>query len=774
VEPVRQKWLARWALLAFVALCAVWFARLDYHRRISTDVLDLLPAGEQAPEVSLVRSLAGDAQGRVMLFAVTDGASPSTAPEAVAEKFAASLRRSPAFAEVVVLSNNSANDAAGRALFEKRFQLLLPTWLQRHAREFAGSGQPPQKFSAWLAERAASELEVFLGQPEAFAAQELVHADPLLLVPGFIARNALLAPAASDSGGAALVWARIHASPLVEEGQAPVFNAIDQAWDEARAGEPRAELRWTGVNRFAAASRSRIQSELGSLNLWSVIAVLGVSALLVGRIWKLAHLVPGILLSLLGAWTVSTLVFPRVHILVFVIGALLTGVAIDYGFYIFMQPSRRPDEPYAEKLRRLLKPLLASCLTTVIGFSLLALSPLPLLREVGVFVGAGLICALGATMLYFAQLERPFLESRVLRARLVIPRWLPRSLFVAGLVVAVAGPWRIRWRDDVRDLQVPLVELQANDRAVRSLFGDAPERTIFLTHGATPAEARQRLDDFLAYAAKAAPDATLASAGSVMPTEADWRVLPKRLAELGDFSADFQVALQRHGFEATAFTDFFSAWNAFRAHPPAGDYAALCADFSRQLKGPLALLYKVDGPLCWFMTIAEQAGTLTPPRELQTVRVDQLESLNTLFTRYRWSALRLSLAGLGLVIASVLVLYRGRPALRIALIPAGSCFFIFGLFGLCGQTLNLFHLLGAFLGVCLSHNYAIFSSETTRLGNSPPPSIRLSALSTAASFGVLAFSRIPVIHALGLTVALIVVTALVIVELEPFARRAHS
>jgi predicted exporter len=48
----------------------------------------------------------------------------------------------------------------------------------------------------------------------------------------------------------------------------------------------------------------------------------------------------------------------------------------------------------------------------------------------------------------------------------------------------------------------------------------------------------------------------------------------------------------------------------------------------------------------------------------------------------------------------------------------------------------------------------------------------LSALCTASSFGVLAFSHIPVIHALGLTVCLIVLTALAAVELEPLARRA--
>jgi predicted exporter len=159
---------------------------------------------------------------------------------------------------------------------------------------------------------------------------------------------------------------------------------------------------------------------------------------------------------------------------------------------------------------------------------------------------------------------------------------------------------------------------------------------------------------------------------------------------------------------------------------------------------------------------------------LQTLGLNQLQSLNELFTRYRWSALRLSLVGLGLVILSVFAIYPARRGLRIALIPAGSCFFVFGMLGLVGQTLNLFHLLGAFLGVCLSHNYAIFSSDNAAAGNAPPVPVRLSAFCTAASFGVLSCSRIPVIHALGLTVALIVLTALAVVELEPLWRRPNS
>src|SRR6185369_14483395 len=146
----------------------------------------------------------------------------------------------------------------------------------------------------------------------------------------------------------------------------------------------------------------------------------------------------------------STMVFDRLHILVFVIGSLLSGVAIDYGFYIYMQPPLRADEAYGEKLRRLLKPLLASCLTTVIGFSLLLFSDLPLIRQIGLFVGAGLLCALGAAMLYFAQLDHPFLEGRDFgglgaAANRRALWWVPRILFGLAVAVALVGPLRLQW-----------------------------------------------------------------------------------------------------------------------------------------------------------------------------------------------------------------------------------------------------------------------------------------------------------------------------------------
>src|SRR5450432_1005382 len=151
-----------------------------------------------------------------------------------------------------------------------------------------------------------------------------------------------------------------------------------------------------------------------------------------------------------------------------------------------------------ERAARLIRPLLASALTTVIGFSFLLWSELPMIRQLGIFVSAGLICALVTALLWFAQVEDSHLETRsFVRRRPSVAgpgvRKGARALLVAGAAVALIGPWRLHWRDDIRELEIPTPELNANDTEVRALFGETVGRTVYLTRGATPSEARASL-----------------------------------------------------------------------------------------------------------------------------------------------------------------------------------------------------------------------------------------------------------------------------------------
>jgi predicted exporter len=773
-----RRWFVASLLGAAVLSGAAWLAHLDFPRKISTDVLDLLPAGERSPELALVRTLASDAEARVMLFILTD-ATGAPAPAGAARLFAAELARRPAFEAALAIDDPAPREALARALFDRRFTLLFPRWLHEREAAHAAGGGDPAHFSAWLAADTAAGLGRFLAQPEALAFQDVIPSDPLLLMPGLVRRLKggldLLGPDADASASDAptRVWARIAVSPLSEEGQAPVFAAIAQAAAATRAAYPGFAAADTGVNRFAAASKARIQHELSWLNALSLAAVLAVALVFIRGAHRALHLVPPVLVATLGAWVGVTAAFSRVHILVFVIGAMLTGVAVDYGFYLYMQAPAHPGEDYWAKVRRLKKPLLSSCFTTVAGFCLLLLSELPLIRQLGLFVGAGLVCALGAAVVYFSLLGNTWLEARPLPAALVPPAGVRRGtrrLLVVLWLAALPGLFLLKWKDDIRELEIPSPALQREDARIRGLFGDRTDRTVYLTYGATPGEARAalaRLDVWLA--AAGGPHTESVNFGAVVPTAEESASAARFVHDRPDFPARLRTALDAAGFDAAGFGPFFEAYAQYAAHAAGDTLDDTVRELHARLTGPVSLLLHPGPPMAWFVTLAGGAPSAPPPPETQTVSASQLQSLNRIFGEYRRSALRLSLVGLAIVGGGVFLTYGLKDGARIFAIPCGACLGLFGLFGWLGQPLNLFHLLGAYLGVCLTHNYSIFSATSAYRREPPPVSVRLSALCTTASFGALALSGIPVVHALGETVASMVLAALLVIEFEHFA-----
>jgi predicted exporter len=773
MAPTRRQWLG-WGGLALAAAAALlWLARLDLAQAVSTDVLDLIPVDERAPELALVRQLASQAEARTMLFALT-AADGGPAPRAAAGRLAVELGREASFDQALALHDLAPYEALGRELFARRFDLLFPRWLQsREAawRVAGGTGSRAERIAA----DAVAELERFLAQPEALAFQELVPADPLLLLPTALEqlRRGLAGPPVGTTGAPApaLVWARLAASPLSEAGQGPAFAAIARAAAAVAAEFPGVTVEYTGINRFAAASRARIEREVAQLNLLSLAAVLAVALAFLRDVWRGLHFVPVVLLSLLAAWTWTTLAFERMHVLVFVIGSLLTGVAIDYGFYLFLQPPETPGETYGAKVRRLASPLLASCLTTVAGFALLLCSELPLLRQLAVFVGTGLVSALGIAVVYFATVADPYLPTRRLGAApLATPVWRRRGRAMLAVVwlLALPGLARLEWRDDIRELEIPSPELKANDLRLRAWFGERPDRTVYLTHGATLAEAREslaRFEDWLAVAGGGGAETF--GLGRIVPTAGEHERARQFVREEAEFPARLRAALAARGFDAGGFAPFFEAYAKFGDDAAgAGGRVAAMRAVQAGLAGPVALLVHDSPALAWFVTVAGRAPAVAPPAELHTVAASQLQSLNRIFARYRQSAGWYSVGGLAIVGAGVLLMYGWRHGARIFAIPGGACLGIFGAFGWCGQPLNLFHLLGAFLGVCLTHNYSIFTATSAFRREPPPASVRLSALTTAASFGVLATSGIPVVRALGMTVALMVLLSLAMIECE--------
>jgi predicted exporter len=756
------------ALLAFALVCATWLLSLDPRAHFTTDVTELLPADERDPEASLALSLVRERQARVILVALdAPEGTPPAALAAAVEAYAASLRASPAFVAAHSLADQTWQQPLGRLLHARRLELLLPAWLAEQRRAHAAA-YDPSPFPQFLAARASAALEAHLASPEGAATAELLASDPLLLLPALADRASAFATAPTPSRGRALVWAETRAGPLSEEGQQPAFAALAAATQHARVHVPALTTRDTGVHRFAAAAKSSTRAEISRLNFLALAAVLAVTALFVRRVPGLLHLVPLVLLATLGAAAVTTAIFPRVHVLVFGLGALLSGVAVDYAFHLIL--ARRENESYRARLRRFFLPLLGGAGTTVAGFLALTFSELPLVRQLGVYVAAGILCGLGVTLAYLALIPRLDLRPRLWAPSLALPPRLRAPLLVALAAVSVLGLTRIRWHDDLRSLEYPSPDLRAEDAALRAAFGETVTSATYLTRGATFAEARAA---WQAFADNAPADASVAGIATLLPLPVDHAVTrtPETRTELAQFARAFAAATEAAGFEPDAFTPFLADLDAFLT-APAPDYETLARDTLAALPGPLGMLAHHDADTTWFLSNAPRAFPLPPAVAAHTRSLAGLESLNQLFARYRAATARLSLLGLAALVLISCALHGLRAGLRTAALPLLAAGLAFGLLALRGEAFGLFHVLGALLGVCLADDYAHFAHADDGTPHARA-SIRLSALTTAASFAVLTFSAIPAVSALGATVALIVTLALLWVETDLLSLRGH-
>jgi len=100
---------------------------------------------------------------------------------------------------------------------------------------------------------------------------------------------------------------------------------------------------------------------------------------------------------------------------------------------------------------------------------------------------------------------------------------------------------------------------------------------------------------------------------------------------------------------------------------------------------------------------------------------------------------------------------------------------VVGGLSLFGQSLILLHLVGLLLVVAVGSNYALFfdhAQDGAALSPRTLASMLLANLTTVAGFGLLAFSKVAILQAMGITVAPGVILALVFSAI--FAKPDHA
>jgi predicted exporter len=476
--------------------------------------------------------------------------------------------------------------------------------------------------------------------------------------------------------------------------------------------------------------------------------------------------------------------FGVVHGITLGFGVTLIGESVDYSIYLFIQarPAGAPGASIDVGARRSLwRTIGLGVLTSICGFASLLPSSFPGLAQLGVFSISGLIAAAAVTRFVLPQLPlRPRvadlapLGSAVARliARASLPLGVAAGLALACALLLYHDRERL-WNRDLSALSPVSARAQALDAAMRTDLG-APDIGSLVVVSAESEQAALQLAETVGTRLDALAEQQLIggydSAARFLPSE---RTQAARLANLpaGEpLRARLAAAVAPLHLRADALQPFVQQVSAAREAPPmmradlAGTSFALAVD---------ALLWHSDG--VWHALLplhaptgAASAGdvdigrvraavTALAPGQILVMNIKH--ELDALYGSYLAEAVRLSLAGLAAIVLLLLLALRSvercarviAPLLLAVLVVSAG-------FALAGTRLTILHLIGMLLIVAVGSNYALFFDRRAADGDRSALPLTLASLlianaCTVIGFGVLAFAHVPVLSALGATVA---------------------
>ncbi len=763
--PGRRVIIALW-LVGLLAGCVV-IMRTSF----STDMSAFLPRSPQPAQQILVDQLREGVVSRLILLAV-EGAPPDTLA-ALSKTMAGDLRADPAFG--IVNNGDEAAFARDRDLLWRNRYLLSPAIVPGH-------------FSP-AALHAALQADVqLLGSDMGVLAKQSIPADPtgeMLRLIGAFAGQAH--PATHDGvwisadGSRALLMVQTVAAGFDLDAQEQALRRIDAAFAASRRAVPadmqtqaaQARLIETGPPVFAVQTRARMKSDVEHLSLTATLLVAGILLFAYRSVRMLVLGLLPVLSGIIAGIAGVSLAFGFVHGITLGFGVTLIGEAVDYAIYLLTQTA--PGAAPAATLPRIWPTLRLGMLTSVCGFSAMLLSSFTGFAQLGLFTITGLVVALAVTRWVLpALLPRSFTTTGSLVFAIpvlaLIRAGATLRFVVLGLTVAAAlalvfhhGPY---WDDELDSMSPLPAGEKSLDAQLRREIGAPDVRYLLVVQAADREDAlvasehvAARLEPLVATGAIAGFDAP----GIWLPSQATQRARQAALPDAATLAANMDQAIDGTPFRPGTFAPFLADIAASRGQPLLqredlnGSSLALRLD---------SLLLRTSGHWLAMLPLRDVADSQAVAAafagidDKRLVFLDLKAESDRLLGTYLHEALTLSLAG-SVAIAVLLSISLRSPRRTVAvLLPlAAAVICTAALLLTAAGRLSIFNLFGLLLVAAVGSNYCLFferrSADADELARRRMvASLVIADLCTVIGFGILSFSAMPVLHGIGLTVAI--------------------
>jgi predicted exporter len=627
---------------------------------------------------------------------------------------------------------------------------------------------------------------------------------------------------ASKDGSRALMLVQTRASGSDTDAQQHAMTAIRQAFNEAHVAA--AKLVMTGPGVFSVTSRNTIQSQVTRLSLISITLIAALLLLVYRSVTALVlSFLPVISGALAGIAAVS-ISFGSVHGITLGFGTALIGEAVDYSIYLFVQ-SEQDQQRWITRFwptirLGVLTSIFGFASLLLSGFP--GLAQLGLYSIAGL-ITAALVTRFVLLHLLPANFRIHDVShiGQVL-FRLVAHAAKLRLAAVLLLLVACVILTLHRnnlWNDKISSLSPVSPADVALDAALRADMGAPDVRYIVVVSGASQESVLQSAEQVSRILQAQVDQGELAgfeSPSRYLPSNAAQRARQNSLPDSAVLATRLSMAAQGLPVHAQMFKPFLSDVEAARRQPllqtadlektsmamavdallihQADHWSALLP-----LTAPAGRDINADRIRTALSALSNGHDEMNVPDDKtrharfphpnlppqareganESLRDSQVNVLledmkaesDSLYSGYLHEIIQLSLGGLLAIIGLLLLVFRSAlRVLRIIAPLAAAVITVTAGLAMFGQQLIILHLVGLLLVVAIGSNYALFFDRAdhpdiavNQAAISPRTlaSMLFANLTAVAGFGLLAFSKVSILQAMGVTVAPGVILALI-------------
>lgn len=748
---------SRWPVLIW-SICfvgALWLAatKLSVH----SDLSDLLPEGTTNTQRLLLTQVRSGLAGRLILLAI-EGAQPDELAR-LSRGLSDGLQGN---VHIDFVGNGAQGLSSNEQQLLFRLRYLLSSTLQADT------------FSADSLRGALEKRLDDLRSPLGLLIKEYIPSDPTGEFLGILQSwSEWEAPTKyrevwmSADFRRALLVVQTKAAGFDAEAQAAIQQHIQSVFQQLRKDPSSARLLMSGPGVFAVEIQQTIEQEIRWLSVTAsllVVVFLCVTYRSVTlMVLSLIPLTSGILAGLVAvnSW------FGFVHGITLGFGITLLGVVDDYPIHLFSHLTRKESAPAT--MRAIWPTMRLGIVTTAIGFSSLLLAGFPALAQLGLFAVAGLgtaavvtrwvlpVCIPAGFVPRDISPDLGRLVGGLPKAKIVVP--------VAVILATIVLIWSDTpfWQEDLESLSPLSADKKELDQQLRQELGAPDVRDLFVVEGTA-------VEDLLVKTEAMMPRLEQLREGRVLSGyDVVSRYLPshhaqqerlKVLPERELLERNLAVAQKELPFKSGLFAPFVAAVDEARRQPPISRDTFKGTTVGMKLE---SLIFSHQDewlaivPLRGVLDRTQLATAAASWGDTAVSYVDLKEESNRLMQAYRNRMTQLVGWGTVAIAISLVVGLRSITRLGPVLAPIGCALIVVAaVVKGSGEPLSLFHVATFLLVIGLGLDYSLFFNrqEGTEIERAKTVfGLLVCSATTILVFGLLAFSKIPVLHAIGMTAA---------------------